>query len=530
MEPTMHQVPESRSELPAAEAPEPRRSRWARARAAEEIDLAEIVRFLRRQWLWIFGLALLFGAATAAVLAAMPRVYETTAMLVAMPSPVTSKLKPEALTIDGYRTLLESEPVVLETEKRLVQAGLLGADEPLVVGDQILSRVFNPRQGTARIPILKVIAHSTDADHATQLANTWVDVFLEHLDRLNTEPTDAAITFVDEQYRQLHRSVDASEDERVEQSSRLKAEESAVAASWIRRAANHKSAAAVAVAAVYAETRRLIEAYRSEQNLKARRAELAALLNIFGNLREEESELAGELAETRLLYEELQRRLTETPRVLKLEKALSDELLLLESTAEKRTTAALVTEEINPHYSRLAGRVDELAAEKNALEPRARQLVDQLAELERIIQEKSAALGEAEAGLERLEREREAELARVEAEQEAALLTIELGRDRELAVHREESDNQIAQLTRDIDVQRELFDSLADNYNEAVIAKAQLRLADVRLAVPPTVPARPEPRRLAVRVLFASVLGGLLGLLVAMTRQQLRAAGPRDDS
>ena len=78
---------------------------------------------------------------------------------------------------------------------------------------------------------------------------------------------------------------------------------------------------------------------------------------------------------------------------------------------------------------------------------------------------------------------------------------------------------RVAQLSRDVDHEQELYAELAKAYNQAVLAKAQENVEDVRLGAPAVPPETPKPRGGATKALVAAILGGMLGLFIALVRE-----------
>jgi len=126
------------------------------------------------------------------------------------------------------------------------------------------------------------------------------------------------------------------------------------------------------------------------------------------------------------------------------------------------------------------------------------------------------------AGLAGREETRSAGLDRLDVEQVTEIGVLERQRDQALTLHREQTDNLTAQRTRAIEQRRALFDELAKNYNEAVIAKAQTDLEEVRLAAKAVAPDGPQPRRLWLKISLAGIVGALLGLLAGLVNDRRR--------
>jgi uncharacterized protein involved in exopolysaccharide biosynthesis len=116
--------------------------------------------------------------------------------------------------------------------------------------------------------------------------------------------------------------------------------------------------------------------------------------------------------------------------------------------------------------------------------------------------------GGRDAGVEQLKEQRANELVRLNRE-----------RRRELESFEREMDTRLAQLDRDIVQQRDLFNQLAKNYNQAILAKGQQDVEDVRLGAIAVPPETPLARRGVSKALLASFLGVLFGAGIALVRE-----------
>jgi uncharacterized protein involved in exopolysaccharide biosynthesis len=155
----------------------------------------------------------------------------------------------------------------------------------------------------------------------------------------------------------------------------------------------------------------------------------------------------------------------------------------------------------------------------NALRPRADQLTVELESLEKRIQELETSLRADEAELDRRTQERAAQLEGLTEERSADQSDLERNRERALVTLQREWDVRVAQAEREIGAAQKLFEELAGHFGQAVLARAELDVEDVRLVAEATAPFEPVPRYLVLRGLIATVLGGLLGILAALVRE-----------
>ena len=110
-----HQVPVANGIEPPSPPP-PYRS------DTDELSLVQLVRFFLRHWRLIAGMALAAGVTAAFYMAvSATHTYEASATLVIVSPSFSSGLKPPTLTVQGYQKLLESDAVLAEAKKRLLQ-------------------------------------------------------------------------------------------------------------------------------------------------------------------------------------------------------------------------------------------------------------------------------------------------------------------------------------------------------------------------------------------------------------------------
>jgi uncharacterized protein involved in exopolysaccharide biosynthesis len=160
----------------------------------------------------------------------------------------------------------------------------------------------------------------------------------------------------------------------------------------------------------------------------------------------------------------------------------------------------------------------------NAMVPRAAAMAT---DLERINSEMRALENRVrtdDAELEKVTREREAGLQRLGQDRDNKLEELTRNRDEELDGIKREMDTRLGQFDRNINQQRDLFDQLAKNYNQALLAKGEQGIEDMRLGAPAVPPAQAQPRGRAMKSVFATILGGMLGWGFALLRETLQKA------
>jgi uncharacterized protein involved in exopolysaccharide biosynthesis len=524
----------------------------------EEITFADIVRFFGRNWRLIFGLAALAGLGTALVLLLLvPNTYEASATLYIVPPRVTadlkprtltivpkkneasttlvilpqgfgSDLKPQPLTIQSCQKILESDAVIAEVKKRLVAQTQFPFDRPLRLGAELESRISaarRPEEVTA--PMLQAVARGRTGEQAAALANTWAEVFLERTREVIAGTTLSTVKSVDEQYLLARDNLAKIEDARVLDANALQKQVNEAATRWGDRITTFKGETSSLTATFQAETRRLVEEFHGQHSLEDRKAQLAALRRAYGELQEEQVRVTSLLQLKHLQLDAARKQLAETPQLLTVHKAITDDALWRSLADSKSGNAdwkamqqrSLATQEINPVHTSLSTKVAELEMDANALAPRGAALTKDLERISAEMKTLEAQVRTDEANLEKLAREREAGLQELAEERGNKLSQLTRNREEELDATKRQMDTRLGQIDRNIDQQRDLFRQLAETYNQAILAKGEDNAEGVRLSAPAVVPEQPQPRRWLAKALLFAFLGGMLGLAAALVRQ-----------
>jgi uncharacterized protein involved in exopolysaccharide biosynthesis len=503
---------------------------------SRDLTFPDIVGFSWRHWILIFGATVLAGLGTALVLVlAIEPSFEASATLVIVPPKFSSDLKPQALTVQSYQRVMVSDAVVAETKKRLVAKGSLQVHEPLRVGKEIEARIFvsSRAEETALAPMLLAVARGATPERAAAVANTWTAAFLEAMRDLVAGTTASAVQLIDEEYPRARENLTALEGSRASEADALQNRYNDIATTWDDRITAFKNETTKLVSTYLAETRRLQEEFGSEHNLESRRAQLKALRKAYSDLQDEQARVASQLQLKELQLEAARKQLAATMPLVTLRKAITDDALWrsVGGVKDRRVDwkalqeRSLTTEEVNPVYTSLNAKVAEIEMDVNAMVPRAATLGKDLQRIDGEMKALEAILAADEAALEKLQRERESGLAQLRETQATRLSGLERTREAALDAIKRETDAKLARLDRDISQQRDFFNQLAKNYNQALLAKAQERVLDIRLLAAAVPPDRAEPRGIARKSVLAAILGALVGIFVALVRDALHPPG-----
>ncbi len=502
-------------------------------RVREDVTLADVTLFLNRyKWL-ILGAGVAAGLLTLALLLVLvPRTYNASATLIVVPSKFASDLKPQTLTVQGYQKLLESDAVVAETKRRLVEAGDIEASTDLRVGHNLHTTIFVSRRSeeTELAPMIQVDARFASPQLAAKVTNTWAQVFLERVHDVIGGTTTATVELIDRQYPQAKQLLTDLEQGRVKDENAFQKRYDDAETKWDRQITQHKNETSQMVASFLAESRRLREEFQGDHNLDTRAAQVDALRSAYHDLQNEQARVESELDQKKLQLEAARKQLEGTPQYLTLKKAITDDALW-EAVASARKDGptlddlrdkALTTQEINPVHTDLSSQVASIEMELNALLPRAKQLSTRLDTMADELKTLDSALRADDATFEKLNRERDAGLEVLQEERDLQLTILERQKKQELDAIDRERTTRIAQLTRGIDQQQKLFNELAENYNEATLAKAEQNVEDVRLGAPAVAPERAVSRHAGEAILAGAVLGCFLGAVLGIARDSTR--------
>lgn len=496
-----------KDDLPSSqEAPAPQ-SR-TRRRDPGLLTWVEVVRFVRRNLWVILGASVGLSVLVLLILVLFrPPTYQGVATLVIAPQGFSPELKTATALVEEYQRLLESNAVVAETAKRLRSEGVLKAAEPLRVGDEIRSAVVvSPRADVTTLsPIIEVTAEASTPEAAAAMANAWSEVFLEHAGQIQEDNMVPMIDLIEGQYQgERARLLDLRENE-----ARLATEYQArldeLSLTWDRKlvgASKHTEDLAVQHKI---ETRRAMEEFAAGAGLA-----LATESSLEGIGEWGRYEPPGEVEKKLLQILSLRAQLAQTPRLLVLEKTISDnslwQMMALTQGQMKDHQSVLdrrlVTHETNALYDQLTLRLSEIETELDSIPSNERYRIHRFS-----------------ADLERLQAERVADLAKLLSDRALLVNDLERQRSRELQAVERERKLQLDQIRADIGRQANLFTKLAETRDQAGFAQAGQALREARLAAPAGPPGAPEPQGIGFMALVAAFVGGLLGLVISLARE-----------
>jgi uncharacterized protein involved in exopolysaccharide biosynthesis len=460
---------------------------------SEEVGLAELLALVRRSWRWIVLLAAGVGIATFLYLAFwLPPIYTATASLVIRP-PLRGSEGGELNTVGVYRQLVESDSILRTTEKKLVSAGELEADTILETGRNLFSSVEpSPGQGGPASPMINLTGMAETPEKAMAIANAWATALLEESGEMVPAAASEAEAVVAAQVTPTRQEIEQLETRRIEIHEDYNKREETISVDWDRRIGAKRKEIEETVAQYQADTRQLME-------------EMVANLEV-----DEAEDAAGGRTRAKLLeIASVRAQLAQTPRVLRLEKAASDETLaelLARGNNPEGFDNTLVSQEVNLLYDQLAVRALTLEGElKNRAAGNVAEVSGLLLELERVQLTRSSGL------------------VSILEDGDVDLKIFRRRRSRQLDDLRNTKVAELAKLNRDLERLKDLESRLGQRLNSAIIARLMGEVEPIRLAAPAVLSPSAQPRQVPIRVALATFLGGLLGLMLAL----FRSAGPR---
>lgn len=451
--------------------------------AGEEIGFRELRQLVGRSWKLIVGLAALGGLLAFAVLQfAVAATYESSVRLIAQPLPqgIEGGRRPTSL----YTSLLRSDSVLGKTFERLSQEGVLAEGETLVYGENL---GIQARGEAGETVVISLIAEADDPERAARIANAWAEVFTEESREMLMGGDESSSDLLQGELAPTRERLAELESRRSEILEEYRQLEETTSTSWDQRISAARKKAELALADYQSETRRVME------EAVARHLP--------------EGEVPGLAAVRRRLLEIVSARaqLAQTPRVLTLEKAASDETLaelIAEGGDAERFDRTLVSQELNPLHDQLSVHILELESEIEALAGEGGSI------------DVSPIL----ALLEKIQRERAAGLVSLGETQSLEVRTLRRRRGRELEKISEQRELALAAVRVELERLAELEKRLSARFNQTLLSDLLQRIDPVSVASSAAPQPQPRSRGVAIKVAAAVFLGGMLGLMIALFR------------
>lgn len=188
----------------------------------DEIDLREVFMVLwRGRWTII---ALMLAAALAAGVGGrifLTPSYDAVATLLIMPPTYQSAIEPESLALETYRDLALTPSIATQVVSDLQLTNSKG--EPLTAGEILRSvdvEISAPqvRDGemVQKVGILRVRVSWRDPDIARDIANTWVNAFMDNTSHIRKSESDEVAQVILKQFSSTEEALQVAEHELLE--------------------------------------------------------------------------------------------------------------------------------------------------------------------------------------------------------------------------------------------------------------------------------------------------------------------------
>jgi|GEM_PF-1389497 len=502
----------------------------------QEFRVTDVRAWILRHGLIVLALAIL-GALGASIYTSSTQsaTYRASAILAIVPPKFSSELLPSTLTVQGYQELLESDAVLAETEARLVEQGLL-ADGAQLKPSQVKSKIFvsQRREETSLAPLIRLEVRSPSAERAAAIANTWAEVFLDRVQDLMFGSISTTVQLIEEQYPKARDRLNSLEDERLEKANAIDQRRANAVSRWQQELARAAAETSRLLNDYATETNRLMSSFRTGNRIQARRNELESLYDVLEGHQRERAQVEARLVAKERELRQLREQLSRTPPTLVLTRSLPEDVVIGEAVKEAGTPDVVETlsnlrlsyEVQNPLFNELSLTTSQRETEVAMLRPRGNELKELVGREIAQIKELETSLTEDEAGLNQIRSERETGLDTLRQTRAAVESAFATRRETELSSIDRESTHLFTQLDRQIEQERSFFEELAGKYNETLLAKGQERIEAIRMAAPAVLPRRPLSAGHGSSAALGLLLGGLVGLVVAVGRDWVRDSHP----
>ncbi len=499
--------------------------------------LGDAARFLVRHFRLVLGLSMTAGVLTAVLtILLVPKKYEGTATLVLISPKISSDLKPATLTIQGYQRLLESDAIIEETRRKLIEKGILTGESQFRMRDDLETRIFVSKfsETTTLAPMIQAVVRGRTPESAASCANIWAEVFLHRVHELMAGSTSTQVQFVDEQYPKSQERLKKSENERMSSAADFHRRLNELTKMWDEKILRMKNETTDMLTLHEAQTKTVINEFQAAHGMETRRSQLDAIRRSLVDLQLEETQINAQVQKNKLQLETARKTLAESSPFVTVRKAITDEALWRALVAsegkepdwKQLQEKSLATQELNPIYQELASRVHRLELDEKSIGPRTKLLEDELVRIASSIKVGDVALRAEEAKLNQLSQERESGYEKLRDKRKNDLADLMNEKQRYIAALTMERDLHLAQLDRGIAQERELNTELAKNFNQALLAKAQQSVEDMRLGAPAVPVDRALARGVVLGAGVAAALGTLLATLIAWYRETHRPVVP----
>jgi len=437
-----------------------------------------------------------------------------------------SDKKPTIETVDTYRKILESDAIIAETKRALIEKNILSKNSALQIGKNIETRIFaSPRIAN---PLIEAVGRGKTPQLALEIVDAWTHSFLSAIQKINEDNVSSVLNSVETKYKEATTEYDAYEEQRKTLSIEFAKQIDQITDTWGGKINAFNEQTAELLNNYERETERLTGAFDVERNLFIRRRELHTLKEAYDEMQEEILRDSSALLKLKNRLTTMTALLQEIPHYIEVQKAVSDEALWREAGKDSQSTdwkklqdRKLVTQEINPNYLQLQGDILKTETDIAELKTSVVDLPQNLERLAQKIHEMESALQSDEIQFSKLQKDRESGLSNLQARRVTELEMLDRQKEQELNEVNLEQDLKIGQINRDIQNQQQLVQALGKDYNRTLILNAQQAEGEVSLAALAVPPERAKSRHALAIIVAGAVLGALIGFLVALIKDNV---------
>ncbi len=457
------------------------------------ISLGDVLLVLWSRRLFIVLGTLICGAVGLAASMLSPSIYRANATLIVSPPRFSTELKPSALPVETYQSLVETDAVRAKVADALNGDGKNRVDVRL---DASLSTSIQAgrQRNQSYLPSIGLVVEAKSPQRAALIANTWAAVVVAEIGDLSMRAKSGDLEFINREYPIAKQRLAEAEKE-------LKDAED----QYGRRIREMED-----------RFDKEIASFKVRWNLEGMRGELRTLLLLLNQ--PGEKGLLSQLQAVRLATKrakdelaQLRKEIQSHPQFLLLAKAITDDALWDKigsdssgAVSEDLEALRLRTQELNPVYSRLGQRLADAQVDYEALIPQEGYLQEQIADLRTQIED----------------------LNRMIENQETAFRTLERHRFTELASLRRERDFRTGELKRDVVNLKRTFNTLSEKYESARLAKAE-ESSDIQLGMSAIANGKPVRPRTVLNTAIALAIGLVLCIGLAFIIEFARSFSRR---
>ena len=177
----------------------------------EEIDLLEYVDVLVRNWKWIVGLVLIAAIAAGIVSFLLLPVYEARALVVVTEPRYLMRFDPRFETVNNVYDAYNAYPT-LATGDDLLRELITTLDGSLTEKERTLPAFTKMVEASSSgdPSLIELVVKNKDAEKAALIANTWAELYVEHLNDLYSQSSEEE-HFFKEQLQAAEENLQAAE-------------------------------------------------------------------------------------------------------------------------------------------------------------------------------------------------------------------------------------------------------------------------------------------------------------------------------